>query len=60
MVTDKGVRAGINPAPTTTSNGFRIGDYSPQFSVKGGQCRGGVHPRPNPAKDIKAMCTGGK
>ena len=37
MITDKGVRAGINPAPTNPplQTTFRVGDNSPQFSVKG-------------------------
>ena len=37
MITAKGVRAGINPAPTTPplQTTFRVGDNSPQFCVKG-------------------------
>ena len=37
MITDKGVRAGMNPAPTNSplQTTFKIGDNSPQFSVKG-------------------------
>ena len=38
MITDKGVRAGITPALTTNpplQTTFRVGDNSPQFSVKG-------------------------
>ena len=37
MITAKGVRAGITPAPTSPplQTTFRVGDNSPQFSVKG-------------------------
>ena len=37
MITAKGVRAGMNPAPTNPplQTTFRVGDNSPQFSVKG-------------------------
>ena len=37
MITAKGVRAGMNPAPTTPplQTTIRVGDNSPQFSVKG-------------------------
>ena len=37
MITDKGVRAGMTPAPTNPllQTTFRVGANSPQFSVKG-------------------------
>ena len=50
MITDKGVRAGINPAPTSPplQTTFKIGDNSPAIQCQGCQCRGGVYPRPHP------------
>ena len=61
MITDKGVRAGMNPAPTTHHFKRRLGSETiPRNSVSRVTSRGGVHPRPNPEKDIKAMCTGVK
>ena len=46
MITDKGVRAGINPAPTNPplQTTFRVGDNSPQFSVKGDNVGAGFIP----------------
>ena len=50
MITDKGVRAGINPAPTNTplQTTFRVGDNSPQFSVKGDKVGAGFIPALTP------------
>jgi hypothetical protein len=50
-----GVRAGINPAPTepTTSNGFRSGDNSPQFCVKGDNVGAGFIPALTPKFSVK-------
>ena len=45
MITNKGVRAGINPAPTPPlQTTFKIGDNSPQFSVKGDNVWAGIIP----------------
>ena len=49
MITDKGVRAGINPAPTPPlQTTFRIGDNPPQFSVKGDTVGAGFIPALTP------------
>ena len=52
MITDKGVRAGINPAPTNPplQTTFKIGDNSPQFSVKGDNVGAGFIPALTPQK----------
>ena len=61
MITVKGVRAGMNPAPTDPPwagiDGVRRGGIAGihRGGVAGIHRRGGVYPRPNPAKDIKNM-----
>jgi len=54
MITDKGVRAGINPAPTNPplQTTFRVGDNSPQFSVKGDNVGAGFIPALTPVSDF--------
>ena len=60
MITDKGVRAGINPAPTNPplQTTFRIGDNPPQFSVKGDNVGAGFIPALTPQKIYKQMARG--
>ena len=60
MITDKGVRAGINPAPTNPplQTTFRVGDNSPQFSVKGDNVGAGFIPALTPKKIYKQMARG--
>ena len=53
IITVVGVRAGINPAPTTPPDGTRMDGY--RFHR-----RGGVYPRPPATKQIKICGTGGK
>ena len=55
MITDKGVRAGINPAPTNPplQTTFRVGDNSPQFSVKGDNVGAGFIPALTPKFSVK-------
>ena len=50
MITDKGVRAGINPAPMNPplQTTFRVGDNSPQFSVTGANVGAGFIPALTP------------
>ena len=54
MITDKGVRARINPAPTPPlQTTFRVGDNSPQFSVKGDNVGAGFIPALTPTFSVK-------
>ena len=60
MITDKGVRAGMNPAPTNPplQTTFRVGDNSPQFCVKGDNVGVGFIPTLTPQKIYKQMARG--